>query len=121
MFRFTNLLITAFAPGFFCILSYLLIYSGISDLLSIRASSGLLLIYLGAWLVLVVRTTPTNSGEPIGLKVDVGICNRQHCAATLQYSLSYDQPLWFLSIGALLAVAAGGDNIHDFGACVYKE
>ena len=61
LFRFTNLLITAFAPGFFSILSICLIYSGVETIQSIQVSSFALLLYLGAWMILIVKTTPAKS------------------------------------------------------------
>lgn len=61
LFRFRNLLITAFAPGFLSILTICFIYSGMSQALSVRISSAVLLVYLLAWAVLVVKTMPAGA------------------------------------------------------------
>ena len=55
IFRFSNLLITAFAPGFFAILTICLVYAGMIDQQAIRLSSTMLLIYLCSWTIFVFK------------------------------------------------------------------
>jgi len=62
-FRFTNLLVTAFAPGFLAILSMSLIYSGYVERKAIYISSVLLLLYLLAWAVYVLAAIPRESAS----------------------------------------------------------
>jgi hypothetical protein len=61
LFRFRNLLITAFAPGFLSILTICLVYSGVMQETAVKISSAVLLSYLCAWAILVVRTMPAGS------------------------------------------------------------
>jgi len=57
-FRFTNLLITAFAPGFFSLLTISLAIIGVSEILSLQISIALLLIYLLTWMGWAAMKTP---------------------------------------------------------------
>lgn len=54
-FRFVNLLVTAFAPGFFAMFTIAGIYLGLSELDTIRFVSGAFGIYILVWAVSVVK------------------------------------------------------------------
>lgn len=57
-FRVINLLVTAFAPGFFSLMAMSMLYIGIAEDLSLRIVSGLMAIYLSCWAVWVIKKTP---------------------------------------------------------------
>jgi hypothetical protein len=54
-FRFVNLLVTAFAPGFFAMFTIAGIYLGLSELDSIRIVSGAFGLYILVWAASVVK------------------------------------------------------------------
>ena len=64
-FRFMNLLITAFAPGFFAMFTICLIYLGVSEGLTLRISAVLLALYLCCWAAFVARNVPSRGVNPL--------------------------------------------------------
>jgi hypothetical protein len=59
-FRISNLLVTAFAPGFFSLITICMVFIGLAEDIAIRSSSALLVIYLLCWTVWVIGNTPDN-------------------------------------------------------------
>jgi hypothetical protein len=57
-FRLSNLLVSSFAPGFFSMLTFVLIYGAMEVDTAIRVSSGALAVYLCGWAVFAYSSKP---------------------------------------------------------------
>ena len=54
-FRITNLLVSAFAPGFCALAVISLIHLGLSDAMSVRLGSAILAVCITVWLIAALR------------------------------------------------------------------
>jgi len=68
-FRISNLLVTAFAPGFFSLITICMLFLGLAEVSAIRSSSGLLVIYLLSWTLWVIGNTPDNINKTFRLSM----------------------------------------------------
>ncbi|MDH5738009.1 MAG: hypothetical protein OEZ23_06840 [Gammaproteobacteria bacterium] len=105
-FRFANLLITAFAPGFFALMTISLSIIGVDALLNLQISKGLLLLYLLSWMGWAAIKTPPGVHPLFRLLMwSIGLLNI--CLLTYSLMNNADNSLGYYMAGLSLILLNG--------------